>query len=355
MFVTALYLILIKYVINMANCTKEIIGVRGITLYLNSNIQLVRPNISIENEVNIITNGEGSFIINEVNALPKWERTLGYSGNYNQNYFDEFTFLVNGVENETPAIIQDLRNNRLGYIAEINTTGNDCFIFQAPVFLNKKNTKPVNSHSWTVSLSYRKPTFLDRLTRLTATLTTELISITSSVEIVGIKSMALYINDNVRIRRPDTSKENEVDLIAHGTGSYVISDINELPKWERSIAYSGNYMQNFLDEFSFFLHGINNEIPEAIKNIRNNRLGYIVEIITTGNKSFVFPTPVFLNGNNTKQIDSHSWAVSLSYRKATFFDKLTKLNTILMTQSYILVADNQILGDGSGRAIVANK
>lgn len=339
----------------MSNCVKEIIGVKSLTLYLNSGIQLVRPNISIENEVNLITNGQGSFIISDVKALPKWERTLGYSGNYTQNYFDEFTFLVTGVENEIPSIIQDLRNNRLGYIAEINTTGNDCFVFQAPVFLNKENTKQVNSHSWIVSLSYRIPTFLDRLIVLESTLTTEPINIASSVEIIGIKSLALYFNNNVRIRRPDPSKENEVDLIAHGKGSYIISDGDELPKWERSITYSGNYTQNFLDEFSFFLHGINNEIPEAIKNIRNNRLGYIVEIITTGNKSFVFPAPVFLNENNTKQINSHSWAVSLSYRTPTFFDKLIKLNTILMTQSYILVGDNKVLGDGAGRAIVANK
>lgn len=339
----------------MADCRNEILGVKSITLYINNGIQLIRPNISIENEVNLITNGENSFIITEVKALPKWERSITYSGNYKQNYFDEFTFLVAGVENEIPSIIQDLRNNRLGYIVEINTTGNDCFIFQSPVFLNKENTKKVNSHSWIVSLSYRMPSFLDILIVLEKTLITEPTNIMSSVEIVGIKSMALYINDNVRIRRPDASKENEVDIIAHSSGSYVISDANELPKWERSITYSGNYTQNFLDEFSFFLHGINNEIPEAIKNIRNNRLGYIVEIITTGNKSFVFPTPVFLNENNTKQIDSHSWKVSLGYRKATFEDKLTKLNTILMTYSFILIDDNKVLGDGSGRAIVANK
>ena len=89
----------------MTDCTKEIIGVKSLTLYLNSGIQLARPNISVENEVNLITNGQGSFIISDVKALPKWERTLGYSGNYTQNYFDEFTFLVTGVENEIPSII----------------------------------------------------------------------------------------------------------------------------------------------------------------------------------------------------------------------------------------------------------
>ena len=70
-------------------------------------------------------------------------------------------------------------------------------------------------------------------------------------------------------------------------------------------------------------------------------------------KSYVFPTPCFLDSENTKPIDSNSWNISLSYRVPTFIDKLIKLNTILMTESYILVGDNAILGDGTG-AIVSN-
>lgn len=173
-------------------------------------------------------------------------------------------------------------------------------------------------------------------------------------EIVGIKTIALYINKDVRINRPNPSIENEVDIIAHAQGSFVINEVKEQPKWERELGYSGNYKQNYSDTFSFLLHGIENNVPGILKSLRNNRLGYIAEIITTGNKSFVFPAPVFLNENNTKQIDSHSWSVSLTYRVPTFLDRLTKLNTILMVFSYILVGDNQILGDGQGNPIVAN-
>jgi hypothetical protein len=173
-------------------------------------------------------------------------------------------------------------------------------------------------------------------------------------EIATLKKLALYINDNVRINRPDPSKENEVDLIAHGQGSFVISDVNEVAKWERVIDFSGNYKQNYVDEFSFLLHGIENNVPGILESLRNNRLGYIAEIITTGNKSFVFPAPVFLNEKNTKAVNSHSWNVSLSYRVPTFENYLTKLNTVLMTQSYILVGANQVLGDGAGSAIVSN-
>ena len=172
-------------------------------------------------------------------------------------------------------------------------------------------------------------------------------------EIIGIKKLALYINDDVRINRPDPSKENEVDLIAHGQGSFVISDMTEQAQWERTIDFSGNYKQNYIDEFSFFLHGIENNVPGILKSLRNNRLGYIAEIVTTGNKAFVFPAPVFLNVKNTKKVNSHSWNVSLSYRVPTFQNYLTKLNTLLMTESYILLGGNNILGSGTG-VIVSN-
>lgn len=173
-------------------------------------------------------------------------------------------------------------------------------------------------------------------------------------EIIGVQKIALYINKNVRYNFPNPAIENEVDLIAHATGSFVINEINEYPKWERVLDYSGNYKISYLDTFSFQLNGIENNVPEILRSLRNNRLGYVTEIITTGNKSLVFPAPVFLNEKNTKPIDSHSWQVSLSYRVPTFENYYNKLNTVLMIHSYLLVGENQILGDGSGAAIVAN-
>ena len=158
----------------------------------------------------------------------------------------------------------------------------------------------------------------------------------------------------MRFNYPDPSKEGEVDLIAHSTGSYVIQDENELPKWERKLRYSGNYKLNYSDEFSFVLHGIENNTPEILRNLRNNRTGYICEIITTGNKSFVFQAPVFLNAENTKPIDSHSWNVSLGYRVPTFQDRLIKLNTILMTNNYILTGGNTIWSGGNNNAIIGS-
>lgn len=173
-------------------------------------------------------------------------------------------------------------------------------------------------------------------------------------EILGVRKIALYINKDVRINRPNPSIENEVDIIAHGQGSYIIDQVVEQPKWERTLDYSGNYKMNYVDRFTFNLHGILNNVPDILRNLRNNRLGYVVEIITTGGNSFVFPTPVFLDEQNTKQIDSHSWQVSLSYRVPTFQDKLNKLNTVLMTYSYILGGNNVVLGGGNNTAVIGN-
>lgn len=154
----------------MADCTQEIIGVQKITLYINKNILYNFPDVSNENEVNITVNSEGSVIIEDVDQYPKWERINGQSGNYKQNFLDEFSFLAHGVENNVPEIIKDLRNNRLGFICVIKTTGNDNFIFQSPVFLNVANTKQIDSHSWNVSLSYRIKTFQNYLSVLNTVL-----------------------------------------------------------------------------------------------------------------------------------------------------------------------------------------
>lgn len=158
----------------------------------------------------------------------------------------------------------------------------------------------------------------------------------------------------MRINRPNPSVENEVDIIAHGQGSFIIDNTIEQPKWERKLNYSGNYKLNYIDIFTFNLHGILNNVPGILKSLRNNRLGYVTEIITTGGESFVFPAPVFLSEENIKKVDSHSWEVSLTYRVPTFEDKLTKLNTVLMAYSYILGGSNVILGGGNNIAVIGN-
>lgn len=337
----------------MADCTNEIIGLNEISLYKNENVRLVYPDLSNESEVDLtaIYTDDDSVILEMID--PEWKRIVSYSRNYKQNFFDEFTFLLHGIETEITDIIKAMRSNRLGFIISIKTTGNKSFVFPAPVFINTQNTKKINSHTWNISLSYKVPTFLNRLTLLSVNLASILREIESPHEIQGVKSLAFYINNDVRINRPNPSIENEVDLIAHGTGSFVINANNEYPKWERSIEYSENYKEQFIDKFSFTLHGIENDVPEIIEAMRNNRLGYVTEIVTTGNKSFVFPAPVFLDIENTKKVDSHSWNISLSYKVPTHLDRLIKLNTILMVYSYILGGENSVLAGSSNSVVIS--
>jgi hypothetical protein len=171
-------------------------------------------------------------------------------------------------------------------------------------------------------------------------------------EIIGVQTIAFYTNKDVIFNYPDITNEKEIDLISYSGGAYVVDEVIEFPKWERKIVKSGNYKGKFIDNFSFQLNGIKNSMPAIIKEMRNNRLGFITEIITTANNSYVFPIPVFLDQKNTKRIDSHSWNVSLSYRVPTFKDKLTKLNNLIMIYDYILGGDDSIIAGGTESIVI---
>jgi hypothetical protein len=171
-------------------------------------------------------------------------------------------------------------------------------------------------------------------------------------EILGVQKIALYENSNVVFNYPDIANPDEINAISY-TGSFVvIEEQYELPKWSRTIDFSGNYKQNYFDEFSFLLHGIENNVPGILETLRNNRKGFIAEIITTGGNSLVFESPVFLNQANTKQEDSHSWNVTMSPRKPTFLKGLNKLNTLLMVGSFLIVGLNQLLAADSNTILV---
>ena len=169
-----------------------------------------------------------------------------------------------------------------------------------------------------------------------------------------MQQLALYINKDVDFKFPNTSIKNEVDLIAHAEGSIVIDDPNELPKWERTIITSDNYTEMYEDVFTFFVHGIENETPQVITDLRTSRVGFVAEVITKGSKSFVFPSPVFVSKKNVKKVNSHSWEVELTYRVPTARNYYKKLNTLLMTNSYIALGNNVILGAKGNLAIVSN-
>ncbi len=171
-------------------------------------------------------------------------------------------------------------------------------------------------------------------------------------EILGVKKLALYVNKGVKYRWPDASKETEIDLIAHAVGSIVIDDHNEYPRWFRANIRMDSGKIGYIDKFTFNLHGIFNDTPAIIENIINNRDGYIVELITTSGKSFVFPCPVIAKKDIEQPENEHSHEIELTYKVPTPYNYYTKLNDLLMIHSYILVYDNQILGTADGRPII---
>lgn len=162
-------------------------------------------------------------------------------------------------------------------------------------------------------------------------------------EIIGLRNIGLYINNNVQYEYPDPSNENEVNFISHAEGSFIIEE-KENPVWTREIGYSENYEPYYIDTFSFYLRGILNEAPDQLKRMRKNRRGYIVDIITKSGDSFVFPTEVFLSSETITGENENFRRVNFSYRVPTLTDKLTKLSNILMTNSYIKLNSNEIVG-----------
>lgn len=173
-------------------------------------------------------------------------------------------------------------------------------------------------------------------------------------EIIGVRLFAFYINKDVTFYYPDPNNENQISLITHGVGTIVINDANEYPKWERIIDYSGNYRPNYVDNFSFYIHGIQNETPEILRLLRSRREGFIVEMQTQGGQSYVFKTPVFVNEKYTKQINMHSWEVVMSYRVPTFDNYLTKTNNMVMSGNYIWLDENSVLGQDGAIPIVTH-
>lgn len=165
-----------------------------------------------------------------------------------------------------------------------------------------------------------------------------------NTEIGGCSRMVLYVNKDIKYIRPDINKEDEVNLITSAKGAIVINR-SEGIKYSRTIDYSSGYVPMYVDEFKFSLSGIfQSNAQELINNICKNMHGYIVELKTLDNKSYVFPTPVFLKEPSKKEEDGNDFNVFLSYRVPTYKTFLKKLNNIAFVHSYIVVDNSSILG-----------
>ena len=168
----------------MSNCA-EIAGIYKIALYVNKFIRYNRPDVSIEDVVDFIVHARGSVIVNQENK-PTWSREISYSENYKPIYSDTFTFFLDGINNDTPEILQAIRSNRNGYILELITIDNRSLVFPTPVFISKNSIKEVNSRNWQIELKYREPTFNNYLDKNNTLLQTNNYLSFGSVGLFGV-------------------------------------------------------------------------------------------------------------------------------------------------------------------------
>jgi hypothetical protein len=171
-------------------------------------------------------------------------------------------------------------------------------------------------------------------------------------EIIGVYQANLYINKDVTIRRPDISKENEVDIIAHSQGSFKI-ERQDNPRWKREINNSRNYKEVFQDTLIFELFGLNDNNEEVLSGIRNNRVGFIVELVLKEGRSIVFETPMFISIPTEKPENTRNYRIELQYKQPTFSNYLKKLNTIFFAYNLISLGGENILSANSNTIITA--
>jgi len=141
---------------------QEIQGVSQIILYENKDIILHRPDISVIDEIDKVTN-TGYIIYTELNQESTWKRLVSYSGNYKQVFSDFFSFNLHGINDLVRFELDFLRLNRRGFIVELQMTDGNVYVFPTPVFVSKIYEKKENVRVWSVELNYRVPTFLDYL------------------------------------------------------------------------------------------------------------------------------------------------------------------------------------------------
>lgn len=172
----------------------EIAGIYKIALYVNKFVRYNRPDISIENVVDFIVHAKGSVVIEQKNK-PTWNREISYSENYKPNYSDTFTFFLDGINNDTPSILNAMRRNRNGYILELITVDNRSLVFPTPVYISKNSIKEINSKTWQVELKYREPTFNNYLDKNNTLLQTRNYLSFGSIGLFGVGNNTVLVEN----------------------------------------------------------------------------------------------------------------------------------------------------------------
>ena len=158
----------------------------------------------------------------------------------------------------------------------------------------------------------------------------------------GVYRAILYQNDNVVLRRPDITKENEVDLLSYGGGVVTIPFEDE-PKWTRDRTTGGNYKELFNDTISFFLNGLSDNNNLILKFLRESTKGFILELQLLSGLNLIFETPIYLSEAVTFDFNNGVHSVALNYRVPTPKTYFIKLNDLVFAYSFYLIGQSEVL------------
>lgn len=346
----------------MADCSTYLdsVGVFKVTLFENKAFQINRPNILVENEVNIV-NYEGSGVIINSNSDPKWTRTRSLSANRKQAYNDVLNFNLINLTDENRAILKLLRESIYGFIMVFELNNGQSILFIDPVFLRNETIINYDNGSYNLTLTYSVNSLNnyvyylnDLLDNQSGFYSTTVATCQTFKESTGVYRAVLYNNYNLKLIRPDISKPNEIHLINYGGGAIIIDNSDD-PKWTRTIATGPNYKETFQDTLQFNLYGLNDENESIINNLYTNINGWILELQLNNGQNIIFPTPVYLNQDVIFDYNNGNSIVNISYSVPTLQDYLIKLNNLVFAYSFVLIGSDSVLGyTETGDPIIIN-
>lgn len=176
---------------------------------------------------------------------------------------------------------------------------------------------------------------------------------TTCIDTIGVYKAVLYNNQNMRFRRPDITKENEVDLVSYSGGAIIV-EYEDLPKWTRERTTGANYKEMFTDSIEFYMKGFNENNNTILKALRENKNGWILELQLINKQNIMFQSPVFLSEAVTFDFNNGVHKVNLSYRVPTFKDYLTKLNDLIFAYSFLFFGTNAVAAYDNSNPIIIN-
>lgn len=180
---------------------------------------------------------------------------------------------------------------------------------------------------------------------------------TTCEQIFGLTSLSravLYRNRNAKWRRPDISKEDEVDLLSYSGGAVIIPSTDE-PVWRRERLTGNNANEMFIDSIEFKMIGLTDTNDQILKFLRETRDGFLLEVQLNNTRNLIMQAPVFLQNVVNFNLNEGGHVVTLAYRVPTPLNYLTKLNDLVFGYSFYFADSSSILAWSNSDPLIINE